>query len=76
MVAKDLEGTSKKPGDIFTVHFGDTFTTFKTVKFVPETRVVWQVVDCYLGWLSDKKEWDNTKIEWAFPVQRTRHESR
>jgi len=62
--AKNFEGKSQKPGDEFTVRFGETFVTFKVVDVVAGKTVTWQVVDCYLHWLTDKKEWNGTKIKW------------
>lgn len=60
----NLEGSSKKPGDIFTTRFGETFTTFKIVEAVPYKKIVWLVTDCHLHWLKDKKEWKGTKISF------------
>ncbi|HSZ85716.1 MAG TPA: SRPBCC domain-containing protein [Puia sp.] len=60
--AKNLTGNSKKLNDFFTVRFGETFVTFKLIEVVPDKKVVWLVTDCYLHWLSDKKEWMNTKV--------------
>lgn len=62
--AKNLEGKSQNPGDVFTVHFGETFVTFKVVDVVADKTVTWQVIDCYLHWLTDKKEWSGTQIKW------------
>jgi hypothetical protein len=62
--ATDFEGHAKNPGDMFTVHFGETFVTFKIAQAIPGRKIVWEVVDCNLHWLSDKKEWKNTKINW------------
>src|SRR5689334_17988248 len=60
----NLEGSSAKINDVFTVHFGETFVTFKIVDLVPNNTVVWLVTDCHLHWLTDKKEWNGTKIVW------------
>ncbi|HEX9508979.1 MAG TPA: SRPBCC domain-containing protein [Puia sp.] len=62
--AKNFEGNSQKPGDVFTVHFGETFVTFKVVEVVADKIFTWQVIDCHLHWLADKKEWKDTKIKW------------
>jgi hypothetical protein len=61
---ENMEGGAKKINDIFTVRFGETFVRFKIVEMIPDQRIVWQVQDCYLHWLSDKKEWMNTSILW------------
>ena len=60
----NLEGNSAKMNDIFTVHFGETFVTFKIVDLIPASTIVWLVTDCNLHWLTDKKEWKGTKIVW------------
>ena len=61
---KNLDGSSENLNDVFTVHFGETFVDMKIVEYVPDQKIVWLVTDCYLGWLSDKTEWNNTKIVW------------
>ncbi|HWB25718.1 MAG TPA: hypothetical protein VG738_09575 [Chitinophagaceae bacterium] len=58
--ATDIEGSSEKLGDVFTVHFGETFVTFKIVE-TGANKVVWLVTDCHLPWLADQKEWNGTK---------------
>src|SRR5258708_29289803 len=59
--AKNFEGNSQKPGDVFTVHFGETFVTFKVVEVVADKIFTCQVIDCHLHWLAHKKEWKDTK---------------
>jgi mRNA degradation ribonuclease J1/J2 len=50
---------------LFKIHFSaDNFVTHKIVEFVPNKKVVWLVTDCYLEWLADKKEWNNTKMSF------------
>jgi hypothetical protein len=60
--AKDFTGKAEKLHDVFTVKFGTTFVTFNITEFVPDTKVVWRVTDCYLPWLNDKIEWKGTKV--------------
>ncbi|MHB8710317.1 MAG: SRPBCC domain-containing protein [Minisyncoccota bacterium] len=62
--AKDVEGSSEKLNDTFTVRFGETFVTFKIIEAVADKKVVWLVTDCNLHWLKDKQEWRGTKIVW------------
>jgi len=59
----NIDGSSTKINDEFTVHFGDTFVTFKITELALN-KIVWLVTDCNLHWLHDKKEWNNTKIIW------------
>ena len=62
--AKNFEGSARKAGDRFTVRWGETFVTFEISEAVPDSRVVWEVVDCYLPWLKDKTEWTGTRVAW------------
>ncbi len=62
--AKKFEGRAEKLNDIFIVRFGETFVTFKIVEVIPNKKIVWEVIDCYLHWLQNKKEWNGTKIQW------------
>lgn len=62
--ATHVEGRSEKLGDSFTVRFGETFVTFKIAERIPGQKLVWQVTDCNLHWLKDKKEWNGTFIVW------------
>lgn len=62
-------GAAQKVGDTFTVRFGETFVDFKIREVVPGKNVVWQVTDCNLHWINDKKEWKETSVVWeASPV--------
>lgn len=67
--ATNFEGASQKLNDIFTVHFGKTFVTFKIIEVVPDKKIVWKVEDCYLDWLKDTKEWMNTKMLWEISTK-------
>jgi hypothetical protein len=62
--ASNFEGSSAKLNDMFTVHFGDTFVTFKVIEMETDKKRKWKVVDCNLHWLKDKKEWNGTTIDW------------
>ena len=60
---KNIEGRSEKQNDVFTVHFsGDIFVTFRITESVADKKVEWHVTDCYLPWLKDKTEWNNTDV--------------
>ncbi len=60
----NMEGSTNKLNDVFTVHFGDTFVTFQITGFNFYAKIVWSVTDSKLPWLNDKKEWNNTRIIW------------
>ncbi|MGN6616135.1 MAG: SRPBCC family protein [Ilyomonas sp.] len=60
---KDFSDSAEKLNDIFTVPFGEpSFVDFKVSEFVPSKKMVWKVIDCYLPWFQNKKEWNNTEV--------------
>jgi hypothetical protein len=62
--AVDFKGSAKKTGDVFTVIFGETFVDFKISEAIPDKKIVWQVTDCNLHWIDNKKEWNGTEVVW------------
>jgi hypothetical protein len=60
--ARNIEGNTEKLNDVFTVHFGETYVTFKITESIPNKKIAWHVTDCYLPWLKDKTEWTDTTI--------------
>lgn len=62
---ENLEGSSKKQNDEFTVHFGDVHvSTQKITELVPNKKIVWLVTDCKLNFIKDQKEWKGTSIHF------------
>jgi len=61
---EDFEGSAEKVNGTFTVRFGDIFKTFEVKELEPNKKMVWQVIDCYMPWLSDKHEWTDTSVVW------------
>ena len=75
--AKDFEGSARNLGDTFTVRFGaadnETFVDFKITEAVPGSKAVWHVTNCYLPWLQDKTEWNDTHV--VFEVSASQSET-
>jgi len=65
----DFEGSAQNVGDTFTVHFGDIFKTFEVKELIAGKKIVWQVIDCFMPWLSNKHEWTGTSIIWNIDAE-------
>ena len=66
----DLEGSSQKLNDEFTVRFGDVHvSTQKIIEVIPAKKVLWLVTDSRLNFIEDKQEWTNTTISFDIAEQ-------
>ncbi len=46
------------------MQFGDTYKTSRVSQLIPEKEIVWEVIDCLMPWLENRKEWKGTKVIW------------
>lgn len=57
-----LTGSAGQAGDTFRLQWGATYVDFAVLEVVTAKRIVWQVTDCNLQFLEDKKEWKGTEV--------------
>jgi hypothetical protein len=59
----NIEGRTREPGDEFTYRYRDIhYSRQRLVEVVPDSKVVWLVLDSYLSFPEDKTEWNGTRI--------------
>lgn len=61
--SESIEGQTQKLQDEFKYHYQDVHRcTMKLIDMIPGKKVVWLVLDNYLNFTKDKREWKGTKI--------------
>jgi len=60
-----IEGATDEPGAEFTYRYADVhYSKQRITEFVPDKKVVWRVLDAYLGFTDDPKEWTGTEVSF------------
>ena len=61
--SEEIDGSTDKLNSEFDYHYEDVHRCkIKIVELVPNTKVVWSVLDNYFKFTKDKSEWKGTKI--------------
>ncbi|MGC4041892.1 MAG: SRPBCC domain-containing protein [Flavobacterium sp.] len=60
--AKNIMGSTQHLNDKFTVDFGETYVDFEITELIPGQKIAWDVTDCNLHWIDNKKEWIDTRV--------------
>jgi hypothetical protein len=66
-----VKGRPRKLKDTFTIHFGETWVTFKVTEVDADRKTVWEVTGCHLPWLKDQTEWTGTQVVWELAEKKS-----
>ena len=59
----NIEGSTDKPGAVFTYRYKDIHdTTQKITEWVRGRKVVWHVLKAHINFVKDKAEWEGTDV--------------
>ena len=73
----DIEGPTDKLGDEWSYRYKDVhFSKHRITEFVPGEKVAWLVLDSYLSFVDDKKEWNGTRITFEIAAKGDKTEVR
>jgi hypothetical protein len=61
--SEEIEGGTDHQRDVFSYRYKDTHRSrIKLIEVVPDTRVVWHILDNYFDFTEDKSEWKDTQV--------------
>lgn len=61
--SEEIEGSTDKLNEVFFYHYKDVhLCKLKLIEMVPETKLVYQVLDNQFSFIEDKSEWIDTKL--------------
>ena len=74
LYAEEFEGGTEKIGDEFSFRAGGGahYSKQKLIELVPGKKIVWLVTDSELSFLSNKKEWTGTKLQFDIEAKEGR----
>lgn len=59
----DIEGPTDRLGEEFTYRYKDVhYSKQEVIELVPGRKIAWRVLDSYLNFTQDKKEWNGTEV--------------
>ena len=65
-----IEGSTDEPGAEFTYRYQDVhYSKQRIMECAPNKKVVWQVLDAYLNFTADPKEWTGSEITFEVSQQ-------
>lgn len=63
--SEEIEGSTDKLNAEFDYHYKDVHRCkMKLIEFIPDQKVVWQVLENYFSFTNDKTEWKDTKVSF------------
>lgn len=68
-----IKGRSKKEGDVFEFFAGNGvhFSKQILIEIIPNKKIVWEVIDSNLSFLTNTNEWSGTKIRFDIKLKGT-----
>jgi hypothetical protein len=68
--SEQIEGSTDKPNEEFYYHYQDVHRCkMKIVEFIPNKKVVWQVLDNHFSFTKDENEWTGDRIVFEISAE-------